>query len=352
MKKGAKAGVDLESMKEEIDSVDKLAQRLHDMAEVEAINVSSQPRVMRRGDTTEIKPTMKEPKRFAVAGAAGTGALALVFLLVAYWEFLARRIISGEDVAYGLGWRVVGAIPDLPNRHRRKAVAGADEASKHWSSLLTESVDALRAVILRSARTEGLRTIMITSAVAGEGKTSVSCHLATSLARAGRKTILIDCDLRRPSVHQLFDMPVDPGLCDVLRGGVDLDGAMRSTVQKNLWLIPAGHCDNHSLEVLAQDGILPVLERLKEQFEFVLVDTSPVLPVSDVLLVGQHVDGVIFSVLSDVSRFPNVYTAYERLAGLGIRILGAVVNGVRQNRSGYAYQYYYSNHYSNSRPTS
>jgi polysaccharide biosynthesis transport protein len=77
-----------------------------------------------------------------------------------------------------------------------------------------------------------------------------------------------------------------------------------------------------------------------------------VLPVSDVLLVGQHVDGVIFSVLSDVSRFPNVYTAYERLAGLGIRILGAVVNGVRQSRSGYAYQYYYSKHYNNSRPTS
>jgi capsular exopolysaccharide synthesis family protein len=181
---------------------------------------------------------------------------------------------------------------------------------------------------------------MVTSAVAGEGKTSLSCHLATSLARAGRKTLLIDCDLRSPAAHQLFELPVEPGVCELLRKEVELADAVRPTPAANLWIIPAGRVNAETLQELAQDGIAPILEELKKQFEFLVIDSSPVLPVVDALVIGQQVDVVIFSLLRSISRIPNVYAAYQRLSTLGVRMLGAVVNGVNKEMYGYSYRYY------------
>ena len=90
---------------------------------------------------------------------------------------------------------------------------------------------------------------------------------------------------------------------------------------------------------VSQDGFCPLLDRLKTQFDFIVIDSSPVLPVVDTLVIGQNVDVVVFSLLRDVSRVPNVYAAYQRLATLGIRILGAVVNGVEAGSYGYSSQY-------------
>src|SRR5262249_59709492 len=108
----------------------------------------------------------------------------------------------------------------------------------------------------------------------------------------------------------------------------------------NLSLIAAGACDSRTLQSLAHDGLPPVMDRLKEQFDFIVIDSSPVLPVVDALVIGQHVDVVIFSLLRNVSRIPNVYAAYQRLATLGIRMLGAVVNGGKRNSYGESYHYY------------
>src|SRR5207237_10799694 len=116
---------------------------------------------------------------------------------------------------------------------------------------MTESVDAVRSMILHAARVDGIRTVMVTSAVAGEGKTSLSCHLACSLARAGRKTLLLDCDLRNPAAHRLFELPGEPGLCEVLRGAVPLADVIHVTPAATLCMIPAGTVDALALLALA-----------------------------------------------------------------------------------------------------
>jgi capsular exopolysaccharide synthesis family protein len=175
---------------------------------------------------------------------------------------------------------------------------------------------------------------MVTSAVSGEGKTSLSSHLAASLARAGRKTLLVDCDLRSPTAHRLFATPVEPGFCELLRGEAEIATAIRTTQAEYLSLLPAGRLDVQAQQMLAQDRIPALFVQLKEQFEFVVLDSTPVLPVADALLIGQHVDVVIFSVLRGTSRLPNVYAAYQRMRTLGVRILGAVVNGVQNERYG------------------
>jgi capsular exopolysaccharide synthesis family protein len=193
---------------------------------------------------------------------------------------------------------------------------------------LVESVDATRIMLAHAARVDSLRMVLVTSAVGGEGKTSLSSHLATSLARFGQRTLLIDGDLRRSMVHRLFDQSQGPGLCELVRDEVDPAAAIRPTAISDLWILPAGHFDDRALPMLAQPGARRLFDRLREQFDFIIVDSAPVLPVADTLLLCQHVDATLFSVLRDVSQVPKVEAAYQRIAALGVPTLGAVVLGI------------------------
>lgn len=206
-----------------------------------------------------------------------------------------------------------------------------------WQNHLMESVDATRIMLTHTARAESLRVVLVTSAVGGEGKTSLSSHLATSLARSGQKTLLIDGDFRRPMVHRLFDQPPSPGFCELVRGELLTDEAVRPTSINNLWVIPAGEYDENALSVLAQPRSRNLFDQLREQFDFVIVDSAPVLPVADTLLLGQHVDAALFSILRDVSQVPKVQAAYGRMAALGVPILGAVMSGTNVDSH---YRYY------------
>jgi capsular exopolysaccharide synthesis family protein len=329
----------LRKQKEELDSAEAFAALLNDATQKLDLERDAPPRAAFSGEP-EIKTEEAEMRHMLLAGGAGSAGLVLTLLGVSVWEFRRRRVTTGDDVVQGLGWRLIGALPAMPPKTR--GMLRSREKDKYWRSLLTESVDATRTTLLHAARTEGVRTVMVTSAVAGEGKTSLSSHLATSLARAGRKTLLIDSDLRSPAVHRLFEVPNQPGLSELLRGEVDVKDVICATAANNLWLIPAGQCDPHTLQALAQDALAPVLDQLKAQFDFIIIDSSPVLPIVDALVISQHVDVVIFSLLRDVSRIPNVYAAYQRLSGLGVRMLGAVVNGVDQDTYGYSMKYYSS----------
>ena len=169
---------------------------------------------------------------------------------------------------------------------------------------------------------------MVASAVSGEGKTSLASHLAASLARGGRRTLLVDGDLRNPAVHQLFGLSAGPGFAELLRGEVEPVQVVQNTPLENLSVLAAGAADRRALQALAQDGVVrTVFDELKEQYDFLIVDVSPVLPVADALLIGEHADAVLLSVLRNVSRLPAVHAAQQRLAALGIRVLGAVVIG-------------------------
>ena len=124
-------------------------------------------------------------------------------------------------------------------------------------------------------------------------------------------------------------MPLTPGFAEALRGEIDPDEAIKPTSVAHLSLLPAGQCDLTAIQALAQDEVQTLFYHLKEEYEFVILDVSPVLPVADALVIGQHADAVLFSVLRDVSKLPQVYEAQQRLAALGIRMLGAVVSGER-----------------------
>jgi capsular exopolysaccharide synthesis family protein len=327
--------VRLDAIQEDMSLYEKMAEQMKREEETLRLEVQAPERF------TVIEPAvatkMSDGKRLLLAGGgAAGGALALVCLAVGLWEFRARRVSTADEVVHGLGMKLVGTIPNVAPRYPRRRGAGEDGAD----NLLSEAVDTTRTILLRAAKAEGLRSVMVTSAQSGEGKTSLATHLAASLAQIGHQTLLIDGDLRNPIAHQVFGVDPEPGLCDLLRGEATLDEIIRPTPIGHLAMIAAGRWDSRATRALAQEGTGHLLRGLRERFEFIIIDTSPVLPVVDALLIGQHVDGVVLSVLRDVSRMPNVYAAHQRLSAAGVRVLGAVVSGVHSEHYGaYAYPY-------------
>ncbi|MCI0638810.1 MAG: polysaccharide biosynthesis tyrosine autokinase [Gemmataceae bacterium] len=275
-------------------------------------------------------------KRIFLLILAPLAALLVTLLGVAWLEFAARRIHEPDEVAQGLALRVVGAVPALPDPRRQNK---PEEIDLYRHSLI-ESIDAIRTTLLRNAQNEQRRVVMVTSAVAGEGKTTLASNLAMSLARAGRRTLLLDCDLRRPAVHQLFEQTLQPGFSEVVLGEVELPDAVRpTTTDPNLFMMAAGSWDREVVQGLARNGIENIFEKLRAEFDFIVVDSHPVLPATDSLLIGQQVDAVIISVMRDVSQAHHVHGVTQQLTALGIRVFGAVVNGVPVQSFGKRYQY-------------
>jgi capsular exopolysaccharide synthesis family protein len=311
---GGNSSTELDMLRAQIDQKKKYLDQVGSDLELLRAEQNSPPRV----SLQQAAALQKKDIKRQVLGAVGAPILVLILVAlgVALVEFRSRRICSADEVASGLGIRVVGALPPL----RRQLGQGIQEG-------LVESIDALRTLLLRDAHLEATRLVMVTSAGAGEGKTTLACNLADSLARAGRKTLLIDCDLRQPAAHQLFELPLQPGFSEILLGEVDAVDTIQATPVPGLFLVPAGQWDRDVVQALAREGVGEIFEKLKEEYDFIVIDSHPVLAATDSLLLGQHADAVLLSVLREVSRSPRVYSACQRLASLGIRLLGAVVNG-------------------------
>jgi capsular exopolysaccharide synthesis family protein len=309
--------------------------------EIDGLEVEQRaPERVTRMEEAYLYMPSKNVRQVLLTAVAGVATLALVLFGFAWSELRSRKVDSAEEVVRDLGITLMGTLPDF-NRPRARWLS-SKEADLYWENHLINSVDAVRTTILFAAREEKLKAVLVTSAVSGEGKTSSASHLAASLTRAGRKTVLVDCDLRNPSAHRLFELSRGPGFSELLRGESSLAEVTRPTNVDGLFLITAGQGDLEAIQALSQDRLGPIFQALREQFDFIVIDSSPILPVPDALLVAQYVDGVIFSILREVSRVPKILAAFHRLSFLQVRVLGAVVNGTRDETygdTGYHYGY-------------
>ncbi len=312
------------SVKESGDKITKLKVIIAKGAHITFFQEAERPRTLDR--TRQIK----------YAGASGLGVFGLLLFGVTLLEFNRRKINTVADVTNGLGVRLVGTIPSVPRKAQATETNGSKKNTYH-KNLLTESIDSIRTQLLHTATAEGLQVLMVTSAYSGEGKTSFSSQLAASLARAWKKTLLVDGDMRNPAIHTVFNLPVDPGFSEVLRGEVQPAEVIQTTSVSRLWVMPAGQWDSHSVQALAQDGVRTTFDELKEEYDFIVVDSCPLLPVADSLLLAHHVDATCFTVLREVSRAPAVHLAQQKLANLGVRCLGAVLIGGKAEYGSYKY---------------
>jgi len=342
-KKTGTLSFDAEMLNKQIAQIETMSQEVGGEIKKLEIELQVKPRI-RLYRQAEVPYQRDIARRNRLTALAGFGVFGLILGIILLLEVQARRISSLNEVVDGLSIRVMGALPLLP----RWAASGGGRGTG-WQTALNESVDSTRTLLLRDASLESMKAVMIVSAQPGEGKTTLACHLATSIARAGRSSLLVDCDLRRPGIHKVFDASVSPGLCEVLRGEAQLDDVIQQTATDGLWIIPAGRVSQTVLKKLAQGEDKPVFDELKSRFDFVTVDSSPTLPVNDSLIIAQHVDAVVMAIRRDVSRFSKVNATYRRLTMLGIPVLGAVVIGLDDGsydfRYPFSYRYSYPHQY-------
>ncbi|MEN6451575.1 MAG: AAA family ATPase [Thermoguttaceae bacterium] len=264
--------------------------------------------------------------RLGVTMLLTMGGLCCPAVLLTLWDTRTRRINTTEDVSKGLRLPVIGQVPRIPSRVIRQ-LASPSKRSQSWHLRLTESVDGIAARLMFKSDAKQCRVIMVSSASGGEGKTTLATQLALSLARTGRRTVLVDFDLRRPSFDEVFALPLSPGVSELLRQQATAAELVHATQTDNLAVVTAGRWDRQALASLSNGAAGPLFQQLREEFSFVVVDTSPILPVADARFVSQLVDGVVLSVFRDVSEAPKIEATCEILEAFGVRSIEAVVTG-------------------------
>lgn len=282
---------------------------------------------------------------------------AMVGLVLGYLvEVADRSFRKPEDVIREFGVPIVGHIPFITEQRLKSIPAGSvmdrTAVSVHLPrSRPAEAYRAVRTAICFSVFGGSHRVISVTSPAAGDGKSTLALNLALSLAQSGKRTILVESDFRRPKVHKLTGVENTKGFVDVLRGDTELTDAIQDTKVPDFFVLPCGKPPRDPAELLARPQFEQILQVLREKFEYVIIDTPPVLAVTDPCGVAARVDGVLVCMrLSRHTRDLGRRTI-EQLRDIGATISGIVINGVEeQDAYGYGnyrysdYRSYYKNY--------
>ena len=332
-KKIGKSYVEVQMAQTDLDTSEAALAKIGAEKEALEVELRTAARVQVRQAADE-PPTYDNPQvNAAVSIVLGLVGLVLPICGIVWWDVQKRRINSSEEVAKGLGVPVIGSVPIIPGRAIRRLNAPGAK-NQQWNVRLTESIDSIAAKLLRDAAIDHTHVVLITSAVSGEGKTTLATQVAMSLARAGRRTVLVDFDLRRPAIDKAFQLPLHPGVSEALCGENEILDLVQPTGMKNLSVVTAGRCDVHALQALSSGVDERLFDELRGEYEFVVVDGSPILPVADSRYLSQHVDAVVLSIFRDFSRAPKVMAACEILESFGVRDVEAVVTSVSEGGYG------------------
>ncbi len=273
----------------------------------------------------------------------------LVFVGVAVGlSFVDDRIKSAWDVEHFIGVNLLGIVPDLSSLKDEEKYSLVLENRQVPG---TESFLSIYSAVKIYSKLDFPKSILVTSTIPGEGKTLISCNLAGGFARHGRKTLLVDCDLRRPMLHRHFQKENDKGLITWYEAGGIVDGQMSTNLDlgilkigENLSLLRSGGRSRVPTELLESSAFAQVLERLQKEYELIIVDTPPLGAVTDSLMIAEHVDEVIY-----VCRFNRAYRKHIRQYVVALQsakreMLGIVLNGLSPRRIEYYsnYRYYRS----------
>jgi capsular exopolysaccharide synthesis family protein len=299
------------------------------------------------GNGYKIAPVLN---RSLITGLGIGLVLGVLTMLLA--EVSDQSFRSPADVRRRMGVPVIAHIPLM--RPSKAAMAnpsptGLDHvlaAALRPKSVEAEAYRGLRTQLFFSTQGRGHQVIQITSPTPGDGKSSTAANLAISLAQAGKRVILIDCDLRKPRIHKIFGLESpEIGLSSVVAGLGELRQEIQPSGQPNLDLLLCGPRPGNPAELLTSPAFHRVIEELRTQYDFVIVDSPPVLAVVDPLTIAPWIDGVVLVIRMSKKARPNAEQTRERLAGVGAKIMGIALNVADQRTGVYGYGYTYSYKY-------
>jgi capsular exopolysaccharide synthesis family protein len=308
-------------------------------ADLSALIRSNNIRVMDRAllPNSPIRPDVSSNILLSIAiGLLGGIALALAM------EYLDDTFKTHEDVERYLKLSVMGVIP-----HFEQAVENGSTSRLEFlpatepASTVAEFYRTLRTNVLFSSRTRAQNRLLVVSTGPSEGKTITTINLAVTLAQIGQRTVVVDLDFRRPKVHTAFEVPNQNGMTNVLLGEIALRDAIRHSEIPNLDYILAGSIPPNPAELMASLELRLLLENLSASYDRVIIDSSPIAPVTDAVVLSQAVHSVLMIVRAGKTHRRAVFYACEQLQGVKAHVMGVVLNDVDIRKSTYgSYQYY------------
>lgn len=307
--------------------------------------------------------TPNEPKS-PVSPRTGTNVgigllvgLVLGIALALLREALDNTIKVPEDIEKRLDVTFLGLLPEISDedqpgakqpgskkrRPRRLATELPPELLVHErpASGIAEAARSLRTNLMFMNPDRPYRRLLVTSAAPSEGKTTVAVSIAISLAQGGMRVCIVDCDLRRPRLHRIFGRAGDVGVMNVLVGEATVEEAAKPTIVPNLYCLPCGPIPPNSADVVASDKFRHLLDDLSKHFDRIVLDSPPIVAVTDSAILSTLVDGVLLVVRAFKTTFALSRSGLRNLRDVDAPIAGAVLNAVNLNRHEYGYQRYY-----------
>jgi len=281
----------------------------------------------------------------------GLGTLAGALLGAALAVLIDQSDLSYRtpiDIHNNLKAPVICKVPNIKRGKPDPSFAGSPMlvAASRPNSPAAETFRAARTAIMFAAQKMNGRVFLFTSPSPGDGKSTTTCNLAVSLAQSGKKVVLVDADYRRPRVQQYFGVQFEPGSVNYLDGKVTLEEALRSSeLQENLTLLTTGGRPKNPGEIVSGSKFHEMIASLREKFDYVLIDSPPVLPVADATAMASHVDGVFFVLRIRRGVMLASRKAKEHLDMVNANVIGVVVNGMDENVYYNEYGYYYRGAY-------
>ncbi|QDV19758.1 Tyrosine-protein kinase YwqD [Gimesia panareensis] len=282
---------------------------------------------------------IKRQLKFLMAG--GAAGLGLVLALSYFREMRDTTIKTVDEIRNQLHLPMLGEVPQFTEKPAHVDESQFDSALWYYyrpASREAEAYRSLRTSLLLKTDRSGAKVLQVTSAEPGDGKTTSVSNLAMAIAQTGRKVLIIDADLRRPTVHKLFGINNAVGLGDVLAQEIDAQTSIRETRISNLSILTAGMLPENPSEMLVSRRFTETVNQLRNDYDYVLIDTPPLVVVSDPSVIASIVDGVLLVVRIDKNRRGIIRKVQQIIQTNGIRITGLIANNVITNSlAGYDY---------------
>lgn len=277
---------------------------------------------------------IKPRKAFNMAVAALIGLFGGV-LLALFIEYMDDTLKTSDDVNKFIGLPYLNFIPHIKVKKSEHGMIAADP-----KSIAAESYRTIRTGIMLLTAETPPRVMLVTSSVPHEGKTTTTANLAMVLAQMGEKVLVIDADMRRHNIHKFFGLDNSAGLSDVIVGRIELAGAVKTIDgHPNLHVITGGTLAPNPIELLASERMKELLKLLRSRYDRILLDSPPVMAVSDPLILSRFVDGVVMVIWGGVTSREVVRKSAQTLSGVNAKMLGVVLNNINIRKMGY-YSYY------------
>ena len=296
-------------------------------------------RVVDRAEVPKAPIKPKKQLNLILALVVGLmGGVGLAFFI----EYLDNSIKFPNEVKDDLKIPYLGPVPAFSGEITQEGVSEELVLIHSPKSTASESFRGIRTGILFSSADMPPQVILITSAAPEEGKSSCAANLGATLAMAGSKVVILDCDMRRPRQHKIFNCPRETGISSVLVGTSPLSDVVVHTVVENLDLIPCGPIPPNPSEIVGSKKIKQLIDGLRKHYQHILIDSPPITAVTDAVLLSQVSDSVLLVIRAGVTPKPVIQNGIEQLKNVNAHIMGAILNAIKTGRdSYYYYQYYY-----------